>query len=420
MSESETTNGDTLLGKLVVEKGLATSGDLQECLKICRQNLAAGNSNAASLGAALVEQSIITQRQLDRLQFDLKEEEDRDRQIPGYQVKKKLGAGAMATVFMAKQLSLDRIVAIKILPRKYTNNPRYIDRFYAEGKAAAKLNHPNIVQAIDVGQAGEFHYFVMEYVEGRTVGDDLSEHGRYKEKEALGISVQIAKALDHAHKQGFIHRDVKPKNIMITPEGQAKLADMGLARAESDREAAESEQGKAYGTPYYISPEQIRGDIHVDSRADIYGLGATVYHMVTGQVPFEAPNPSAVMHQHLKADLVPPDHLNPSLTAGVSEIIEVCMAKNPDKRYNSTEDLLTDLEAVANGEPPLEARKKFDLSSLTALEQSTHSLEALDGGLRQVAQPPAPLLYQPVFWFAVLGWFMAISLVIVILTLNGA
>src|SRR4029077_3416670 len=165
--------------------------------------------------------------------------------------------------------------------------------------------------------------------EGRTVYDDIVKHKRYTEKEALDIVLQISEALLHAHAKGLIHRDVKPKNIMMNKEGVAKLADMGLARAISDKEAAEAEQGKAFGTPYYISPEQIRGEKEIGPPSDIYSLGATLYHMVTGNVPFDGKNPSAVMHKHLKAELVAPDHVNPKLSAGISEVIEMMMMKDP-------------------------------------------------------------------------------------------
>ncbi|MEI8197115.1 MAG: serine/threonine-protein kinase, partial [Phycisphaerae bacterium] len=235
---------------------------------------------------------------------------------------------------------------------------------------AAKLNHPNIVGAVDVGEADGYHYFGMEYVEGATVFDRPDNGYRYSEPEALQLIIQICRALVHAHAAGFIHRDVKPKNIMITPQGVAKLADMGLAREASDLQAAQAEAGKAYGTPYYISPEQIRGELDIDARADIYSLGATFYHMVTGRVPFEAATPSAVMHKHLKEELVPPDHVIPSLSAGVGEIIEVAMAKKRKNRYASAEDMLTDLERVSHGEPPLVARKAYDLESLADLEKS--------------------------------------------------
>ena len=282
------------------------------------------------------------------------EAERSGQQIPGFKVIGKLGAGAMATVYKARQLSLDREVAIKILPKKFNASPQFIERFYAEGRAAAQLN-----------------FFVMEYVEGRTVYDDIVKHKRFAEADAVEIIIEMAEALNHAHAKGLIHRDVKPKNIMLSKEGIAKLADMGLARAVSDAEAAEAEKGKAFGTPYYISPEQIRGEKDIGPPADIYSLGATFYHMVTGSVPFEGANPSAVMHKHLKAALVPPDHVNPKLSEGVSEIIEMMMAKEPSQRYKDCTDLLLDLRAVAKGEKPVIAHKDtLNMSTLEAVVQA--------------------------------------------------
>ncbi len=357
---------DTVLGRLVVEQGLATNDEVQRAVE---QRRTAGQEGHKSLAQILIESDFITERQLARLKSQL-EAERSGQQIPGYRILGKLGAGAMATVFKAKQLSLDRMVAIKVLPRKFSQNAEFIARFYAEGRIAAQLNHPNIVQAYDVGQAGEFHYFVMEYVEGSTVYDQIVRNKRFKEAEALDIIIQVAEALEHAHAKGLIHRDVKPKNIMFTPQGVAKLADMGLARAVSDKEAAEAEAGKAYGTPYYISPEQIRGVKDVGPPADIYSLGATLYHMVTGAVPFDGKSPSAVMHKHLKADLVPADHVNPKLSAGIGHVIDMMMAKNPRERYQNCTDLLTDLRAVRNGEQPIIARPTVAVHDLTRLAQA--------------------------------------------------
>ncbi|MEM1354545.1 MAG: protein kinase [Planctomycetota bacterium] len=399
MSQASQASLDTEVGRLVVERGLATKDEVDQCLQLIRSASGGSDANQRSLGDVLVEQGVVTSGQIARIRPEAEASKE-TRQIPGYQIMSKLGAGAMATVYKARQLSLDRIVAIKILPQKHSKDPNFIQRFYDEGKAAAKLNHPNIVGAYDVAQAGEYHYFVMELVDGKTVYDDISEKGAYQEEKALEIAIQVAKALSHSHKAGFIHRDVKPKNIMITREGVVKLADMGLARAVSDREAAEAEAGKAYGTPYYISPEQIRGEIKIDFRADIYSLGATMYHMVTGSVPFEGPNPSAVMHKHLKDDLVPPDHVNTKLTSGISEIIEVCMAKSAKKRYGNTEDLLNDLEAVAEGEAPTIARRMFDISSLAALEADDTQITTVKADAKQAV----PLTEQPVFWAAVVGW----------------
>jgi serine/threonine-protein kinase len=412
MAEASKTNADSLVGRLVVERGLATHEEVQQCLALRREG-EEGEESDRSLGQLLVENGVITARQLDRLKPQV-EQQRPEFQIPGYQLLARLGSGAMATVYKARQLSLDRLVAVKVLPQKYTKNPEFVDRLYAEGRAAAKLNHPNIVGALDVGQAGEFHYFVMEYVEGHTVFDHITQHGRYDETHALKLMLQVANALEHAHNQGFIHRDVKPKNIMITADGVVKLADMGLARAVSDREAAEAEQGKAFGTPYYISPEQIRGEVDVDYRADIYGFGATLYHMITGRVPFNGPNPSAVMHQHLKAELVPPDHINNELSRGVAEIVEVAMSKDRNQRYLSTADLVQDLQSVLEAEPPYQARKMFDLDSLSALQQQSDET----GQLVTLSDEP-PLVAQPLFWAAVMGWMVAFGLLIAMLVTRG-
>ena len=371
---------DTELGKLVIDQHLATDDEVDKCLAL--QATQAGSDNELTLAGLLVREGVVTENQIRRVKKVL--QASRSSQIPGYQILSKLGSGAMATVFKARQLSLDRMVAIKVLPKKLSENADYVDRFYKEGKAAAKLNHPNIVQAIDVGEAGGYHYFVMEYVEGRTLGDDLAPGKVYEEAAAMDVIVQIGRALEHAHEHGFVHRDVKPKNIMLTQSGAAKLADMGLARAMTDVDAAQAEAGKAYGTPYYISPEQIRGEMDIDFRADIYALGATLYHLVTGRVPFEGSTPAAVMHKHLKEPLVPPDHINTSLSAGLGEVVEVMMAKDRKRRYGSTRDMLLDLEAVAAGKAPLMARKQFDANLLSGLadveaEATSADVEASQG-----------------------------------------
>jgi serine/threonine-protein kinase len=363
----ESTSYDTIFGKMALDQGLVSNEELRRCVEEAEARQA---SNPTLLRDLLVERGYITKTQAHRVINSIKEARGSTaaHQIPGYMILGKLGAGAMAVVYKARQLSLDRIVAIKVLPKRFTENKEYVERFYKEGKAAAKLNHANIVQAIDVGEACGYHYFVMEYVEGKTLYDDLSAGKVYGELEALNVIIQVAEALKHAHSVGLIHRDVKPKNIMINKEGIVKLADMGLARQTTDFEAAKMEKGKAYGTPYYISPEQIRGEIDVDERADIYGLGATFYHLVTGRVPFMADDPMEVMRKHLKDELIPPDHINTSLSAGVSEVIEVMMAKNKKDRYSSVEELLVDLKVVRDGEAPLRAHKRMDLSSLEQLE----------------------------------------------------
>src|SRR5256714_10812892 len=282
-SSGLSSNLDTEVGKAIVDLGLATKTEVEFCKEQQKQS---SDPNQRSLADVLVEHNFITVNQAKRIRTQL--EERRRSQIPGYRLLEKVGKGAMATVYRAKQESLDRIVAIKVLPKKMNDNAEFVERFYKEGRAAARLSHNNIVQAYDVGYSPEgFHFFVMEYIEGKTLYDvmqppPVGEGRAFTEAEGLDIAIQITDALAHAHDRGLIHRDVKPKNILLTPRGVAKLTDLGLARALDDKEAAESEAGKAYGTPYYIRPEQIRGRVGIDFCAAIFFLGATRYHRGNG------------------------------------------------------------------------------------------------------------------------------------------
>lgn len=365
------TNVDTEIGKVVADMGLATRTEIEFCREQQKQS---SDPNQRSLTDLLIEHNFITPNQAKRIRTQV--DERKSSQLPGYQLLGKLGKGAMATVYKARQISLDRIVAVKVLPRKMSENPEFVDRFYKEGKAAARLSHNNIVQAIDVGCSPDgYHYFVMEYIEGKTLYDIMQEGHSFSEAEALDISIQMADALAHAHQRGLIHRDVKPKNIILTPNGVAKLTDLGLARAANDKLAAEMEAGKAYGTPYYISPEQIRGEMDIGFSADIYSLGATIYHLVTGRPPFEGETPAAVMHKHLKQPLTPADHINTALSAGIGEVIDVAMAKKREDRYQSTEDMLEDLRAIRAGNPPVHARRNVDLDSLEKIEETGKTVD---------------------------------------------
>ncbi|NIA08100.1 MAG: protein kinase [Actinobacteria bacterium] len=377
-STTSVPNTEEAMVRLLLEQGLVDQTELDECVQVHKEIV--DRNGQTSLAGVLVSRGYITPRQAQRFKSRL--EGDRPvRQIPGFKNFEKIGAGAMATVYKATQISLNRVVAIKILPRHLSRNPEFVERFYKEGQAAAKLNHNNIVQAIDVGEASGYHYFVMEYVEGVSLHEQMAHGKRYTEKEALDILLQICHALAHAHERGLIHRDIKPKNILITPDGVVKLADLGLAREITDMRAAESEAGRAYGTPYYIAPEQIRGERDIDARIDIYSLGATAYHMVTGRVPFEGPNPSAIMHKHLKQELVPPDHLNNKLSAGMAEVIEMMMFKDRKDRYKCAKDVLMDLECIARGEPPLLARERLNARLLTSLaEESSFSGQQITEG----------------------------------------
>jgi serine/threonine-protein kinase len=397
---------DTQLGRIVIERKLCSVNEVE--LARAEQVTLIQQGKQTPLAELLVQRGYVTHSQLARLNAGIDDDSmyRPAQQIPGFQILSKIGQGAMAVVFKAKQLSLDRIVAIKVLPKRLSDNPEFVERFYREGRAAARLNHPNIVQAFDVGESGGYHYFVMEYIDGKTVYDLIHDGRPLVEAEALRYALQTAKALEHAHAQDLIHRDVKPKNLMLTKMAVIKLADMGLAREIGDYATATAEAGRAYGTPYYISPEQVRGEITIDARADIYGLGATFYHMVTGKVPFDGTTPSAVMHKHLKESLIPPDHVNSTLSSGVGEIIEVMMAKSPDDRYPSMMEVISDLEAVTNGEPPFQARKKYDHELLQTLATGSTMIDEVNAEALEV-ESDTPCV--SAHWVLALGVLLAIS-----------
>ena len=406
------TNYDTIMGRMVVEQSLCTETEVHHCIEEKKSH---STEDPITLEQILLNKQFITNTQIERLRNLIRESKDVTSQIPGYKILGKLGSGAMAVVYQAKQISLDRTVAIKVLPKKFVEKSDYVERFYKEGRLAAKMNHNNIVQAIDVGEVGGLYYFVMEFVEGKTLHDDLSKGKIFDEDEAIDLILQLVSALGHAHAMGLVHRDVKPKNIMINKSGTVKLADMGLARETSDVKAAKHEQGKAFGTPYYIAPEQIRGLMDIDGQADIYALGATLFHMVTGRVPFEATTPSEVMKKHLKEPLTPPDHINTALTAGISEVIEVMMAKNRKERYKNMDDVMSDLKAVRDNQPPLLARQKFNVESLESLEEGA-IIEMTDDGRKMI---PAETIATYRLWVIILGALAALMALAVLFMITS-
>lgn len=412
LASSGMTNYDTIMGRMVVDQFLCTEDEVRHCIE---EKKTRSPEDPITLEQLLLDKQFVTNTQIERLRNLIRESKDVSSQIPGYKILGKLGSGAMAVVYKAKQISLDRTVAVKVLPKKFVQKSDYVERFYKEGRLAAKMNHNNIVQAIDVGEVGGLYYFVMEFVEGKTLHDDLSKGKIFDEDEAIDLILQLVSALGHAHSLGLVHRDVKPKNIMINKDGIVKLADMGLARETSDIKAAKHEQGKAFGTPYYIAPEQVRGLVDIDGRADIYALGATLFHMVTGRVPFEASAPSEVMKKHLKEPLIPPDHINTALTAGISEVIEVMMAKNRNERYRNMEEVMGDLKAVRSGGPPLLARQKFNVEALEELEEGM-AIETTDDGEKMYSAESVATYRMWVIILGALSALMALAVLFMLIT----
>jgi serine/threonine-protein kinase len=366
---------ESQLEKSILRRGLATAAEIEACKTQRKQLAVKEKDEPKSLLEIMVEARVLTRSQMVRLMQEAGEA-NRKFQIPGYQVIQKIGKGSMGIVYKAKQVSVDRVVAIKILLDTLAQNKEFIKRFEREAKIAAKLSHNNIVNAIDAGEVDSHYYFVMEYVEGVTIKDYVDKHKTFEEKEALRIVLAIAEALKHAHQRGLIHRDIKPENVILTRDGGVKLADLGLARITDDEKWGLSEAGMAIGTPYYISPEQVRGQTNIDIRADIYSLGATFYQMVTGRVPYGGETPSEVMRKHVDPNvaMVPPDHLNTNLSGGLGMVVETMMAKNREHRYQTPDDLILDLKCLLRDESPMIAGQKPE--TLLALAEGESDSEA--------------------------------------------
>ncbi|MBO4633446.1 MAG: protein kinase [Lentisphaeria bacterium] len=261
-----------------------------------------------------------------------------------------LGRGGMGIVYLAHQISLDRPAAVKILSESYAKNSDFVVGFIKEARAAAKLNHPNIVQAYAVGDDDGIFYFAMEHVDGETMKHILKRENVIPVKKAIDIVRQIAEALDYAwQEEKLVHRDIKPDNIMLTSAGRAKLADLGLAKVGNDPGSTEGEE--VMGTPQYISPEQLTGDA-LDNRTDIYCLGATFYHFLTGRFPYEGSSAVEIARQHLDGTLIPPNQVNPAIPETVSRVVEKMMAKDPAQRYQSAGQLAEDLARIKRGQNP--------------------------------------------------------------------
>lgn len=261
-----------------------------------------------------------------------------------YELVEKIGEGGMGLVYKAKCHLLNRYVAVKILKPELTGDEEFINRFKKESLSAASLSHPNIVNIYDVGMEEGIYYIVMEYVKGKTLKEIIKERAPMPYYEIINICRQICLALDHAHNNNIIHRDVKPQNILITHDGIVKVADFGIARASSS--ATLTNTGNVIGSVYYISPEQARGG-YTDEKTDIYSLGTVMYEMACAKVPFMAESPVVVALKHIQEDVKRPSELNPDIPAALEDIILKSLEKNPDSRYESSASLIKDLDRAS-------------------------------------------------------------------------
>lgn len=362
------TEADKSFAEAVIRLKLADESAVRDCMKTVVDGSSPG------LAEAMIEEGVLDRDAADRARRESQPQpqpqpgdpdEEPSPTIDGYEIIRKLGEGGMGCVWLARQTSLDRLVAIKVLPSVFSGNEKLVERFRREALATAKLNHPNIVSAIDVGvqkREGEtdLYYFVIEYVDGESLGEIIDRAGKIEPMRAVRIASDVAVGLDHAWTEAeIVHRDIKPANILVTRAGEVKVADLGLARS-SYESASLTTAGLAIGTPHYASPEQALGKAAIDVRSDIYGLGATLFHMLTGQPPFEGESAAAVMARHVNEDAPLCSDLNPLIRPALAAIVAKMMKRDPAERYQSPGELRADLERFLSGDRPLAYTRLLD------------------------------------------------------------
>jgi serine/threonine-protein kinase len=367
---------DVSFGELARLQRFITEEQLAEAIRISER--LRGEGRPKKLGKIMVKLGYLTATQAKYL---LRLQRTAD-PIDGYKLLERRGQGGMGVVYRAVQKSMKREVAVKILAPKWAQHARFLQRFFREAKLAGELNHPNVVSAIDVGESGGLHYYAMEYVDGWSVAEILKEDGAFDEDEALDIVVQVAKALEHAAEHHIVHRDVKPENILVTPDGVAKLADLGLSK-QLTSDCTITTEGKTLGTPFYVSPELARGTRDVDARSDIYSLGATLYHMLVGEPPFAGDNPAAIMARHIAEEPVPVKRRRRDVSGASSKLVERMMAKDPARRYQNADELIRDIVAIRKGQNPFAPARAPDAASSRA--------PAARGPRRQTTAPERPV-----------------------------
>lgn len=293
-----------------------------------------------------------------------------------YELLERIGKGGMGLVYKARQISLDRIVAIKVLPHEMCSDEEYVDRFLREARAAAHLNHPNIIQIFDAGIADATYFFVMEFVDGKNLIQILKEDGVFQEKQALKIIKDAAIGLTFAHQMGVVHRDVKPENIMLTKGGEVKIGDLGLAKYQSAQmDASLTLAGMTMGTPFYIATEQIRGMKDIDGRADIYALGMSLYHILEGKPAFGEGSGAEIMDRHLSSPIPPIGRAD--VSAATRELIVSMTMKNRDERLQDMSQVAVNIARMLGEEIPHTIASRAMNSPVEKIKKEEKSLIAI-------------------------------------------
>jgi serine/threonine protein kinase len=325
------------------------------------------------------------------------------RTLGDFELLRRIGVGGMGQVYLARQKSLKRHVAIKILKTDLAKNTSSLRRFQAEAEAVANLSHAHIVQVYAIGEADGLHYMALEYVDGRNLRDYLEKKGLPDLPQAIEIMRQVALALERAGEHGFVHRDIKPENILISRKGEVKIADFGLSRALSGEKALHlTQSGVSMGTPLYMSPEQVRGQA-VDPRSDIYSFGVTCYHMLSGEPPFRGQAAFDVALQHVQNEARPLSTLRPDLPSGLVALVHKMMAKRPEERYQSAREVLVDLNRLREGLDPLQASPLMLTSTTTSLPFHTPYSTSATTVTLAIPQVPPPSRAWRYRWLTVAG-----------------
>ncbi len=336
--------------EIAVKRQFVTPEQIAEATVILDQGEAQGQQK--TLTDTLIQQGFINETQKQAILQAVKEAGPL--RMGDFEIISELGRGGMGAVYKAREVSLDRVCALKLLPAHMAGDPSLVTRFMREAQACAKLDHPNIVRAYRVGAAESTHYFAMELIDGSSV-EKMVEKGAMPVDKSMEIIKQVTRALVHAHKAGMIHRDIKPANILVTKEGVAKLADLGLVREMNADMTRVTQSGTGMGTPAYMPPEQATGAKNADARSDIYALGATMYHMLVGDVPYRGDSAYDVVKMHQEGRLKSPRARRPEIPAWLDLVVLKMMQKKPENRFQTADELLAVLERGSSGAAPAAA-----------------------------------------------------------------
>jgi len=408
---------DFRYGQLAVEGRIITPEQFDAAMTKAKERHVA-------LHQVLVDEGVTDRKTAERLQKALRRiiRDERakseggllaQKQIGGYKLLRRIGEGGMGEVYLADQLNMHRQVALKVLHDKWVDDEEFRKRFLLEARAAGKLSHPNLIQVYDVGKYQGKYYFSMEYVDGVTCEDLISHEGSLALEKVLDVTLQVCQALRYLSSQDIVHRDIKPANIMLTKDGVVKLGDFGFIQSVYDAELMQ--EGTTLGTPDYISPEQARGQRDLDVRSDVYSLGASIFHMLTGSPLFDG-SCSKVMRDHI--DTEPPDlsSLRQDVPPSLVRILEKMLAKEPADRYQTAEDLIGDLEMLridhASDRGDLPSTRSQIMSVISAEKERISELEARLAGVAG--------RHRLLLGLALVGWAVAAGAIVALMFAGGS